>query len=123
MECLFAGAMNMIWKQDPEKWALLMRTQVDVSYHNVDFALWSPNQDPDNDLPLVTVEVDGHNFHEKTKQQVEKDKSRDRDLTRLGIAVLRYAGSEVFRDPFGSAYEAMAHALKLAGDANHPRLL
>lgn len=45
------------------------------------------------------VEVDGHDFHEKTKAQAAKDKRRDRKLTALGYAVLRFTGSEVFRAP------------------------
>lgn len=47
----------------------------------------------------VAIEIDGHDFHEKTKQQVAKDKKRDRSLIRAGLTVLRFSGSEVFYSP------------------------
>lgn len=42
------------------------------------------------------VECDGHNFHEKTKQQASHDKKRDRFLQSQGFRVFRYTGSEIF---------------------------
>ncbi len=45
------------------------------------------------------VEFDGHDFHERTKEQARKDKARDRALTLAGWRVLRFTGSEVFADP------------------------
>lgn len=48
----------------------------------------------------IVVECDGHEFHEKTKEQAERDKSRDRALTTSGWRVLRFTGREIWRDPF-----------------------
>ncbi len=48
--------------------------------------------------PLV-VEVDGHDFHDRTKEQAASDRKRDRDLLALGVPVMRYTGSEVYNDP------------------------
>jgi very-short-patch-repair endonuclease len=53
----------------------------------------------DSSRRLVAVECDGHEFHERTKKQAEHDKARDRFLTGRGIKVLRFTGSEIFRDP------------------------
>lgn len=47
----------------------------------------------------IIVECDGHEFHEKTKEQAQRDKSRDRDLQAYGYTVLRFTGSEIWRDP------------------------
>lgn len=47
----------------------------------------------------VAVELDGHQFHERTKQQATADKRRDRQLQALGWRVLRFTGSEVWADP------------------------
>ena len=41
----------------------------------------------------IVVECDGHDFHEKTKDQVARDKSRVRDLEIAGWRVLRFTGS------------------------------
>lgn len=46
----------------------------------------------------LVVEIDGHDFHERTKEQAERDKHRDRVLLREGYHVFRFTGSEVFRD-------------------------
>jgi len=54
----------------------------------------------------VVIECDGHDFHEKTKQQAIKDKRRDRDLTKAGYIVLHFTGSEIYKDPFGCVREA-----------------
>ena len=53
----------------------------------------------------LVVEVDGHDFHEKTKEQVRRDKARDRYLAAEGWTVLRFAGSEVWANPFACAEE------------------
>lgn len=44
------------------------------------------------------IECDGHDFHERTKEQAARDRKRDRDLQGLGINILRFTGSELHRD-------------------------
>lgn len=46
----------------------------------------------------IAVECDGHDFHERTKEQASRDKNRDRVLASLGFHVLRFTGSEIWRD-------------------------
>jgi hypothetical protein len=62
---------------------------------------------------FVDVELDGHDFHERTKEQAERDKKRDRDLQSVGYHVARFTGSQVYRDPLGVAEEAIGFALGL----------
>lgn len=45
------------------------------------------------------VECDGHDFHEKTKQQAQRDKARDRALQAMGYPVFRFTGSEIWSQP------------------------
>lgn len=47
----------------------------------------------------IAVEIDGHDFHERTKEQAMRDKQRDRAFASEGITVLRFTGSEVWKDP------------------------
>jgi len=47
---------------------------------------------------LIVIECDGHDFHERTKEQAARDKARDRFFTTSGIKTLRYTGSEIFRN-------------------------
>lgn len=53
----------------------------------------------------VLVEVDGHEFHEKTKEQAAEDKKRDRDLTKEFGRVITFTGSEVYNDSLQCARE------------------
>jgi len=59
----------------------------------------------------VVVECDGHDFHEKTKEQAARDKKRDRDMQLDGWKVLRFTGSEIWRGAEGCAKD-VARALK-----------
>lgn len=46
----------------------------------------------------IGIELDGHEFHEKTKNQVVHDKQRERAIVRAGVSVMRFSGSEVYRN-------------------------
>lgn len=52
---------------------------------------------------VCVVEADGHDFHERTKEQAARDRQRDRDLQTAGYLVLRFTGSEIYRDPWRCA--------------------
>jgi hypothetical protein len=61
----------------------------------------------------VAVELDGHDFHERTKEQAKRDKSRDRALTAKGWTVLRFTGSEVHADALKCWAEVFKVCLRL----------
>lgn len=44
------------------------------------------------------IEIDGHEWHEKTKEQVRADKEKDRAYLKNGFIPVRFAGSEVYHD-------------------------
>jgi len=50
----------------------------------------------DDSAVRLVVECDGHDFHERTKEQAKKDRARDRFMQKVGLPVLRYTGSEIF---------------------------
>jgi very-short-patch-repair endonuclease len=45
------------------------------------------------------IECDGHEFHERTKQQAARDRSKDRAAQLVGHAILRFTGSEIYNKP------------------------
>ena len=47
----------------------------------------------------LIVEVDGHDYHDRTKEQASYDRKRDRELTLEGYRVVRFTGSDVFNHP------------------------
>jgi very-short-patch-repair endonuclease len=59
----------------------------------------------DEHIVNVIVELDGHDFHERTPEQAQSDKSRDRELQAMGWRVLRYTGREVLRSPVECLHE------------------
>lgn len=73
-----------------------------INNYRADIVLWGKHS--------IVVEVDGHDFHERTKEQAQRDKTRDRLFQQLGFKVLRYTGSEVWRDPIKCALEAVGFA-------------
>ena len=51
------------------------------------------------------IECDGHEFHQKTKEQVEKDNQRTRDLQMKGLEVIRFSGTEIWHRSLRCAYQ------------------
>jgi very-short-patch-repair endonuclease len=76
-------------------------SQVEVDIYRVDFMV--ALRSLDLGTAFYAVELDGHEFHEKTKEQVARDKARDRYLQSRGIAVFRFSGSEIWKDADGCA--------------------
>lgn len=46
---------------------------------------------------FIVVEIDGHDFHERTKAQVIERNWRDREITKRGGAIVHFSGSELYR--------------------------
>lgn len=71
----------------------LLFMQPEIAGKRVDFAA----VDAEAGGFRVAIELDGHDFHERTKEQVARDRSRDRDLSARGWRVARWTGSELHR--------------------------
>lgn len=76
---------------------VFIEPQAKIGRHRVDFLI-APTTGEQDGKRLV-IECDGHDYHERTKEQARKDRSRDRELTGLGYLVFRYTGSEIHADP------------------------
>lgn len=73
--------------------------------YRLDLAVFTSGYMPSDPWLKFAVELDGHDFHERTKSQVRRDKARDRTLQAAGWRVFRFAGSEVFEDASDCAYQ------------------
>lgn len=96
-----------------ERDRLIIWRQVVIGRYTADIlvSVWVPSQSG----PLyIVVECDGHEFHERTKQQAAHDKKRDRALQRLGYPVLRFTGSEIWKSPTRAAVELIGAVLDIA---------
>lgn len=76
--------------------------QFDIGPYHADFAVVVKG--PNGKLKYA-VECDGHDFHERTKAQAAHDKRRDRYFQKLGWKVLRFTGSEIYKDAVRCAAE------------------
>lgn len=117
---------------DGSDW-IAITPQFSVGKYRADFMveawamIYEPDLPSDKDYKRVSfrvlVECDGHDFHDRTKEQVARDKSRDRALTATGHPVMRFSGSEIYRDPIKCALEvldfvvAQVSALEAAADS------
>ncbi len=68
--------------------SLLPQHEIEDSKYRLDFAI------PEH---MIAVELDGHEFHEKTKEQVTYRNQRDRHLQAAGWTVFHFSGSELYR--------------------------
>lgn len=78
--------------------------QAEIGKYRADFLITVKNGDTKE---IVVVECDGHDFHDRTKEQAARDKKRDRDLVAMGAPVLRFTGSEIVKDPWGCCFQIM----------------
>jgi very-short-patch-repair endonuclease len=61
------------------------------------------------DEPLtVFIECDGHDFHQRTKEQAARDRARDRIIQQAGYSILRFTGAEITRDSLACAESIFA---------------
>ncbi len=75
---------------------------VDNRKYRADFLIYVKySTKADSYVKNFVIECDGHNFHEKTKEQVVYDNLRQRDLQRAGYTVIRFSGSEIYTSPQG----------------------
>lgn len=58
-------------------------------------------------LAPVAVELDGHDFHERTKEQARHDRRKDRFIQSTNLKILRFTGSEIHAGPIACAREAI----------------
>lgn len=65
--------------------------------YRVDFAIYVKYWNAEK---CYIVECDGHEFHQKTKEQVERDNKRTRNLQLAGYTVIRFSGTEIFHKPY-----------------------
>lgn len=103
-ELMMFAMESLMWDSELYEW----HQQVNAGDYRVDFLITYREPEQKKAYPVsVAVECDGHDFHEKTKEQAQRDKKRDRDLLALGLHTIRFTGSEIWADPFKCVQEAM----------------
>jgi very-short-patch-repair endonuclease len=127
------GGVDVHWgpPRTPESYTAMIGPQAQLGEYRVDFLLRYrvvlPKiedgmivRDVESEKQMI-VECDGHDFHERTKEQASSDKKRDRSLQAAGFLVFRFSGADIWRDVFGCATQALT-ALIEAANAEADRL-
>jgi very-short-patch-repair endonuclease len=102
----------VLWERRAHKYfgSVMMRTelaaQFQIENYRCDFVIW--HNHPNGTITKIVVECDGHDFHERTKEQAQRDRSRDRALTARAWRVLRFTGAELYRDSEACVAEVVA---------------
>ena len=88
-----------------------------VGTYRVDFLF---DVHTDENRKFMVIECDGHDFHERTKEQAARDRARDRWMARQGITVVRFTGSKIWKDAISCAREVETLYCKIQGyDLGH----
>lgn len=109
---------SLMRTMDHARTALIVRPQAQIGGDNprrVDFLFFALDWRGDREMwhwRKLIVECDGHDFHERTKEQAARDRSRDRRAVHEGVDCFRFTGSEIWRDPWGCAEELTNWAAK-----------
>ncbi len=96
---------------EPENFSITPQHEIDAGgrTYRADLFVEYTNL-PTGTTKRVVVEADGHDFHERTKEQAKRDRQRDRDMQGEGYSVLRFTGSEIHADAAKCASEIVKHA-------------
>jgi len=83
------------WIDHHEVADVQVETQIPIGPYRADILITSAGR-------RLVVECDGAEYH-NSPEAIERDKRRDRYCVTQGMAVMRFIGSEVHRDPRGCA--------------------
>jgi very-short-patch-repair endonuclease len=78
-----------------------------VGEPRVDFLISRHKDDPEG-RNLLAVELDGYDFHDRTREQATKDRRRERAIIRSGVPLLRFSGAEICREPRSCVLEVIS---------------
>jgi very-short-patch-repair endonuclease len=70
----------------------------------------------DGGFVFGAIECDGHDYHDLTKEQASHDRERDRYFQDAGLIILRYTGSEIWKNPLKCSVDALGILERRAKD-------
>lgn len=79
---------------------IIIVPQFQFDRYRIDFAIICSQR-------TIFVECDGHDFHERTKQQAAHDRRKDRTVQKDGVPILRFTGSEIYASPTDCCHQVV----------------
>jgi very-short-patch-repair endonuclease len=80
-----------------------LETEIEIGHYRVDFLVRSKK---------IIIELEGHDWH-STKAQRTRDTKRERYLQQQGYQVLRFTGTEIFKDVNACVEEVVTYLSRL----------
>jgi very-short-patch-repair endonuclease len=105
------GVEHELARTPHEGCGFFLLPQYEIGAYRVDFLMGHSGREGNRGFDLrkcVVIECDGHDWHERTKEQAARDKKRDRFLLRNVGSVIHFTGSEIYRDVSACMGEAIA---------------
>lgn len=98
-------------------WKSIISTQTRFEQWRPDFMMmslacgflgdhWGEEAMKDAPHNTLVIEIDGHKYHERTKEQARRDRSRDRGMLAIDWIPMRFTGQEVHQDAEACALQA-----------------
>jgi very-short-patch-repair endonuclease len=98
--------------RDARPWVAKVTGQAKVLKYRADFLVEVMRKE--EVVGKIVVECDGHDFHERTAYQAERDRSRDREMAAAGYVVFRFTGREIYRSPTSCAIDVLKLVMDMA---------
>lgn len=106
--------------QSETEYRVDVHIQHPVGKYRTDFALHLQAESGGRFLSeWFAVECDGYQFHHQTREQVTRDKAREREIIAAGFKVLRFSGTEIHRDLPSAVAEIMLLMVNTFCDWRH----
>jgi hypothetical protein len=100
------GRMVQFYTATPEAGIAFLAPQSDIwargRRYRLDFLVGFGTE---ANFKAVAVECDGHDFHDRTKEQASADRARDRAVQAEGVLVARFTGADIHADALACARE------------------
>lgn len=106
--------LSPVFNERMKLWRQFEFAEIKGRKYRADFAVWPRHlsimeraRPYGETFKCVVIELDGHDYHERTKEQVIERNERDRVFQSEGYLVLHFSGSEIHRDPASVVAAAM----------------
>jgi hypothetical protein len=112
----YDGHPALVLRYEGECLFLVPRCPVRIAglSYELDFALFNNASHPGGASGIaLDIEIDGHQWHERSKEQAARDRQRDRAVLGGGYAPVRFTGAEVWASGADCARQALDVAVAL----------
>lgn len=122
----FPYPVLIVYRPDLDKTTHILAIGINVPVraggkrYRADLLILAGQRGPAEQLKVV-VELDGHDFHDRTPEQASSDRARDRAMQAEGYSVLRFTGSDVHRDVDRAVREVFEFCDRLVAERNADR--